>query len=193
MIKKFYFKLKDRIFKISKKWDALSIEEENAISFAVLHINPEPNKYLLGSNSEYTPEWIIAHFNECTNRYPREDQQDDSCDMITKRISENTADVPLILYRGVGDYIYNNMKDNARGTEFDYYEKGFMSTSLVKGHEYRYKKRLRIFVPVGSHVIYLGNVNDEQFNYEVVIQRGAKLKIRSIDQEYINCELLETY
>ena len=38
----------------------------------------------------------------------------------------------------------------------------------------------------------MGNVNDEPEYYEVDVMRGAKLKIISMDDEYINCELLET-
>ena len=70
------------------------------------------------------------------------------------------------------------------------YEKSFLQTSLVKGHESNSQYHLRIQVPAGTQAVYLGNVNDEQFYYEVDIQHGAKLKIVSIDDEYINCILL---
>ncbi len=39
---------------------------------------------------------------------------------------------------------------------------------------------------------YMGNVNYEQEYYEVDVMHGSKLKIISIDDEYINCKLLET-
>ena len=53
--------------------------------------------------------------------------------------------------------------------------------------------RLRIFVPYGTNVIYLGNVNDEEERYyEVDVQYGAKLKIVSMDKTYINCVLIST-
>ena len=71
-------------------------------------------------------------------------------------------------------------------------EKGFMQCSLVKGCESKCNYRLRIFVPKGSQVIYLGNVNNEQYYYEVDIQTGAKLEIVSVDDRYINCKLLGT-
>ena len=38
----------------------------------------------------------------------------------------------------------------------------------------------------------MGNVNCEQHYYEVDIQHGAKLKVISTDNEYINCSLLST-
>ena len=86
------------------------------------------------------------------------------------------------------------MVKNAKDVpDCDLYEKGFLCTSLVKGCEYAYDTRLRIFVPQGSNVVYLGNVNDEQENYEVVVQKGAKLKILSKDQQYLNCLLIGTW
>ena len=74
------------------------------------------------------------------------------------------------------------------------YDEGFLFCSLVKGQEYNYGKgngqKFRIYVPKGSKIVYLGNVNDEQTNYEVVVMRSAKLKIVSIDAVYINCKLI---
>lgn len=46
----------------------------------------------------------------------------------------------------------------------DLLEKGFLAASLVKGCEFQYKKKLRIYVPAGTHAVYQGNVNDEQEN-----------------------------
>lgn len=54
------------------------------------------------------------------------------------------------------------------------------------------KIKLRIKVPAGTKCVYMGNVNDEQWYYEVDIMHSAKLKIISIDKTYINCELLTT-
>ena len=77
-------------------------------------------------------------------------------------------------------------------TDCDLYEKGFLATSLVKGHELNYDIKLRIKVPAGTKCVYMGNVNEEQDFYEVDVMHGSKLKIISMDDEYINCELLET-
>ena len=38
----------------------------------------------------------------------------------------------------------------------------------------------------------MGNVNEEQGYYEVDVMHSSKLKIISMDKEYINCKLLET-
>ena len=85
------------------------------------------------------------------------------------------------------------MVENARNIPgCDFYEKGFLATSLVKGQEINYDIKLRIHVPAGTKCVFMGNVNDEPEYYEVDVMRGAKLKIISMDDEYINCELLET-
>ena len=83
------------------------------------------------------------------------------------------------------------MQENAKNMKgVDLYEKSFLQTSLVKGHESNSQYHLRIYVPKGTQAVYLGNVNDEQFYYEVDIQHGAKLKVVSMDETYINCILL---
>lgn len=46
--------------------------------------------------------------------------------------------------------------------------------------------------PQGTKCVYMGNVNEEQGFYEVDVMHGSKLKIISIDDEYINCQLLAT-
>lgn len=43
-----------------------------------------------------------------------------------------------------------------------------------------------------SMVVYLGNVNEEQDTYEVVIQHGAQLKYISKNKQYIDVELVST-
>lgn len=44
----------------------------------------------------------------------------------------------------------------------DLYEKAFLQTSLVKGHEINACYHLRIYVPEEREAVYLGNVNEEQ-------------------------------
>ena len=72
-------------------------------------------------------------------------------------------------------------------------EKAFLATSFVKGHEINTKIKLRIYLPAGTHAVYMGDVNyEEKTYYEVTVQYDAELKIISIDKEYINCLLLKT-
>lgn len=112
---------------------------------------------------------------------------------IAAMVDEHKTDTDIILYRGVCDHVFKLMQENAKKLpDCDLYEKGFLACSLVKGQELNYKIKLRIYVPAGSKCVYQGNVNDEQGFYEVDIMHSSKLKIESIDSEYINCRLLET-
>ena len=73
----------------------------------------------------------------------------------------------------------------------DLYDVAFMSTSLFK-IEKKYPYYLRIFIPKGTCAYYVGDASDEGDNYEVLVQKGARLKILSKDNQYFNCILLGT-
>lgn len=187
----FYYNIIEIFCNIGKKWDSLSPKEKDAIEFAHKNINPEPIKKITG----FSPEYYLAHYGEVINTRFRNNKIDEDDKKTIKMVAKHKAKVPLVLYRGVHKNIFDQMKENAKNMkDTDLYEKAFLQTSLVKNHE-RYSKdySLRIFVPAGTQAVYLGNVNDEQFNYEVVIQHGAKLKILSKDKKYYNCKLIETY
>ena len=181
----------DKIKHIGASWDKLAPAETDAIKYAHKHINPEPQKMI--DDHHYSPEYCLAHSGESINDRFRENRPTDIDKKIADIVAKTTTDSDLVLYRGVGDYTFDLMIKNAKSQKnCDFYESAFMSCSLLKDHELLYKKRLRVYVPAGSRVIYLGNVNDEQEYYEVVIMRGAKLKIVSADHTYINCRLIET-
>ena len=172
-------------------WDKLAQKKETAIDFAHNNINPEPIRMI--DEYRYSLEYCLAHSGVSLNEHFREGRIDKQDIEISDMVSAHSCKTDLVLYRGVCEDVYNLMIQNASSLKgVDFHEKGYMQCSLVKGHESNYKTKLRIFVPSGSCVIYLGNVNYEQEYYEVDIQHGAKLKIVSIDQNYINCKLLST-
>lgn len=173
-------------------WDRLAPSENNAIDFAHNTINPEPLTEIVTNRPSW--EYCLAHNGEGISNRFREGCPTDEDIKIFDMVSVHSCKNDLVLYRGVCDEVFNQMIRNAYTVKnVNLYDKGFMSCSLVKGHELDcYKTKLRIFVPGGSCVIYLGNVNNEQNYYEVVIQRGAKLRIISIDGTYINCVLIGT-
>lgn len=188
-----FYRIKDMIFKIGASWDQLALDENNASQKAQQYINPEPERQQDNDPYKYTLEYCLAHSGETINNRYRQNRPDDIDIQISDMLSSHTTDKDLILYRGVCDHVYELMLKNAsESTDCDLLEKGFMATSLVKNHELNYKRKLRIFVPAKSHVIYMGNVNYEPNFYEVDVQHGAKLKIISIDKTYINCRLMET-
>ncbi len=186
----YFYRIKSIIHNTGADWDKLAPAIEDAINFAHEYINPEPVVKIDGHDSlEYALAAGGIHIND---RF-RKDQADVNDINIVNMVSTHSCKKDLVLYRGVFEDVYDLMIENAKAlNDIDLFEKGFMQCSIVKGHETNHRTKLRIYVPEGSAVIYLGNVNGEQGSYEVVIQRGAKLKIISADETYINCKLIET-
>lgn len=184
-----YYRIKEAIKHTGADWDQLAPAEETAIEFAHTNINPEPERMI--DVYHYSMEYCLAHNGETLNERFRSDRPDQIDLQIAETVSKQKNKVPLVLYRGVCEYVYQLMKENAKNlSDCDLYEKGFLQCSLIKGHELNASIKLRIYVPTGYPVIYLGNVNDEQYFYEVDIQHGTKLQIISMDHTYINCKVV---
>lgn len=193
MIPTLYYRIKDKMHHIGASWDKLAFNMDDVQDKAHEYINPEPKRTMKDNSLIATPEYVLAHYGESVNGRMRSNRPDETDMDIAEMLSIHTTDIDLILYRGVCEDVYNKMITNAKHfDDCDFFEKGFLATSLIKGHEIKYPTRLRIYVPAGSHVVYMGNVNDELNYYEVDIQHDAKLKIISIDETYINCRLIET-
>ena len=191
MIPTFFLRIKGKFHNIGANWDKLAPTKEQAIEYAHTHINQEPERMI--DANHYSMEYCLAHSGEIVNERYRQNRQDEIDLKIGDMVAEHTTDTDLVLYRGVCDYVYDLMKENAKDIpDCDLYEKGFLATSLVKGHEINSKIKLRIYIPAGTKCVYQGNVNEEQGFYEVDVMHGSKLKIISIDDEYINCKLLAT-
>lgn len=191
---KLFYRIKNIITKTGNSWDSLSPSEEHAIEYAHKYINTEPPRYI-SNTQKYTAAYILARYGTYVNKNLRTNREDQDVTYITKVLSQNSCKKDFVIYRGVYKETFKQMKNAAKKlTHVDLYDKGFLQASLVKGKEStgRYIQ-LRIFIPIGTNVIYLGNVNQEEsLYYEVDVQRGAKLKIISMDKEYLNCILLET-
>ena len=184
------YKIKNIFLKTDKKWEQYSPKEERAIEYAHAFINPEPERK---SKGNYSIPYLLASSGETINERFRYDHITAIDKQIAATVALNQTKTDIVLYRGVSHLVWELMKENAKQIPHcDLYEKGFLSCSLLKGHEIPSKIRLRIFVPAGTPAIYMGNVNYEQKYYEVVINHGAELKIISIDDTYINVELLKT-
>ena len=184
-----YYRIIEKFWHIGNKWDKLSPSEENAIEFAHTNINQEPDRMV--DAHRYSLEYCLAHSGESINERYLNDRPDPIDLQIADMISTHTTKIPIVLYRGVCEDVFRQMRENAKYLDkADLYEKSFLQTSLVKGHESNAQYHLRIYVSEGTQAIYLGNVNYEQHYYEVDLQRGSKLKIVSIDNKYINCRFL---
>ena len=193
-IKDFTYRIKEVIFRYGYNWDLLSPTEKNAKMFAKLNINKEPEMYKDEDYNEFSSEYILAASSMTINNRLRSDDLNYITDNISKDINKYKLKKDIVVYRGVHENVMNLMIKNANNyRNIDYYEKGFLNTSIVKGKEIDCDTKLRIYLPKGTCAFYAGNVNgEEDIYYEVIIQKGAKLKILSKDKEYINCILLET-
>ncbi len=182
---KVYYHILDCFKKIGHKWDQIAPTKETAVAFAHTYINEEPERY---DGHNYSLEYCLAHSGETINERFRNDRAENIDINIEKMVSRYKTKIPIVLYRGVSEDIYQKMLDSAKGIpRVDLHEKAFLQTSLVKGCEIKRKIKLRIYVPAGTEAVYLGNVNDELFYYEIDVQRGMNLRIISMDKDYINC------
>lgn len=186
---KIYYRLKEKFINIGVAWDRLSPTEADAIKFAHKNINSEPRKRI--DVNHFSLEYCLAHSGESINARFRNDEPRDIDLQIADMVAMHGTRVPMVVYRGVCKDVFEQMRKNAESMDgVDLYEKSFLQTSLVKGHETRSQYHLRIYVPKGTQAVYLGNVNDEQHYYEVDIQHGVKLQVVSIDNKYINCMII---
>lgn len=186
------YRIKDKFLNIGQKWDQLAPDQAHAIEFAHTHINPEPLHTPIGTPQP--PEFFLARKGDEINHYYRQDTPKEKYKKISAMMAKHSTDIDLVLYRGICPDVYKSMKRNARKkSNCNLFEKGYLSCSLVKGKEKRAIYHLRIFIPAGTHVTYLGNVNgEENVYYEVAVQHSSKLKVISKDNKYINCLLTET-
>lgn len=164
MVKTLLYRIKGKFQNIGANWDKLAPSKEQAIDYAHNHINQEPQQMI--DVYHFSLEYCLAHSVESVNKHYRQNRQNDSDLQIGDMVSQHTTDTDLVLYRGVCDYVYDLMKENAKNMpDCDLYEKGFLACSLVKGHEINSKTKLRIYVPAGTKCVYMGNVNEEQGFY----------------------------
>lgn len=130
----FYYRFIERVFNIGTAWDKLAPHNENAIDFAHENINEEPERY--AKEGRFSLEYCLAASGETINERYRHDNMEEIDLRIADMVALHTTKVPCILYRGVYEMVFEQMKNNARNMKgVDLYEKAFMSTSLVKGCE----------------------------------------------------------
>ncbi|MDT1956953.1 hypothetical protein MX629_00775 [Carnobacterium divergens] len=189
-MKKLYYKSKEKVFKYGKKWDKLSPIENDAIGFAHKNINAEPQ-----INKCTDTEYVLATSAMTINDRFRSNHNNHLDDAIAKDIGEKYClKNDIVVYRGVSSIPYEKMNEAAKRIRgVDFLEKGFLNTSIVKGKQIEADIQLRIYIPKGTVAFYVGNISyEEAIYYEVIVQVGARLKIVSMDHNYINCKLIET-
>lgn len=191
MFRRRYYLFKDLITETSRKWDNMSVSTTDVVEFAHRSMNPEPNV----KNGEYfSPEYVLAHHGQLINWQLRENNISEESKRIADVIAKNYTKEPIVAYRGINSEVFKLMKKEARRIPgIDFYEKGFLCASLVKGYESKGAVKIRIYLPKESNAIYLGNVNgEEEVFYPIGVQCGAHLKLISCDDYYLNCLLVKT-
>lgn len=122
-----------------------------------------------------------------------------SFDMFQEMMYQYQITEPVILYRGVSEVPFRRMIESAEELNekgVDFYEKGFMSCSLMAEKASPYPVQLIIFCMPFQHMLYVGHALDEQeatgCRYEVILQRGAKLQVILQIGDTYYCRLLGT-
>lgn len=209
-----FLRLKELLYRYGGRWDKLSpdmgeisiesresmsFEEEeqyleNITQYAIKNINTPPKDSQVDNTYKDTPERMICHNGIDYNKNLREGILCDEIFKNSESIRKYKLEVDIVVYRGVTDSVLSHNIESAMGNRhFDLYEKGFLFASLTKstclqGREHN----MRIYLPKGTCAFYSGNVNNESYLQEIVVQRGAKLKILSKDKIYLNCLLINT-
>ena len=104
--------IKDASFGIGAVWDKLALDKDTAVDFAHEHINEEPEQMI--DIYHYSMEYCLAHSGASVNERYRQNRQDEIDLKISEMVAQHTTDTDLVLYRGVCDYVYNLMKENAK-------------------------------------------------------------------------------
>lgn len=177
-------------------WDDLSLNERKIIEYANEYLNPEPPKNIEPHNSfsESTSEFMLAHSGANIYSHMRDLKIfTDSTRKYANDLKKYKTKKDLVVYRGIHDFVFDIMNSSSQPNFL--YDFSFLSCSLLKPHIERRNNLLRIYVPKGSNMVYMGNINNEENRYyEVVIQCNATLKIINPQfDEYINCVLISTF
>lgn len=179
------------ISNIQINWEHYELNATNAHDFAEKYINKEPFKR--NANNSYTSNYYLAHYGEQINNRLRQKRCIKSDLDCIETVAQHSNSEDIVLYTGICNNVYLQfLKEASKLNEpnVDLYNLGFTYCSLVKGHETNTDIHLKIFVPKGTQCVYNGNVNDEAYYFEVVLQAGMKFKILNIGKKYIECLII---
>ena len=177
-------------------WNQYKATPENVELFAHKYLNMDPAAR--NKDGSLTSEKIICSSGSSISDRYRFNENASDLEFITDAIKKYQTSAPVILYRGVSDIPMEKMIEAAKDLDdddVDFYEKGFMSCTLLKETAYDYPVQLVIYVPPYFHVMYAGHLNDEEepiCRYECIIMRGAKLKIMTQKGNTYYCLLKST-
>lgn len=164
-------------------WKQFQASLYNVEEFAQKKLNKEP--VARDENGHETPEKILCSKCDSISDQYRFGSYTDHLEFISDAMRKYKTSEPIILFRGVSGIPMEKMVESAEKLNeegIDFYEKGYMSCSLVPERAKPYKVQLVIYIPPFSNVMYAGHCNDEgepnnECQYECIIGTGAKLRI----------------
>jgi len=156
----------DLLSKEQSEWEnSLTVYDINIIDeYTDTNISSEVNTYLLRGY---------------TNEIPEEDAIAIS-ERLHEIISRNKTKEDFIVYRGVGEKLYNSLKNKDIGDKFLW--KGFTSTSLAERYASWMGQKpdipaLKIIVSKGTEGAYIGRIGSYPGEYEFLINSGTMFEI----------------
>jgi len=192
--KYYYFRLMAILKKnYINEWDQYLISEDGVHEFVHKYINDSPSMY---DENGLTWQYIACTSGSTINDCLRYGGLNNNVARIIKQADEGIAKIQIkkdvVVFRDYTEYNFINAVKCAKNDEdADVLEPSFLQTKLVKTTQKHGNVNLKIYVPMGTNGIYYGDVcGEEKIYFELTFKRKRKLKIVSIDDEYINCILI---
>lgn len=178
------------------KWQQYQANSANVEEFAHEKLNIDPKAR--DEKGCLTAEKLLCSSCSSISDAYRFGRDTSHLEYITEVMKKYKTSAPIILFRGVSDVPMEAMQKAANKLDeedVDFFEKGYMSCSLLKEEASPYKTQLIIYVPPFNHVMYAGHCNDEEEPHcrqECIIARGAKLKTLKQENNTYYCLLKST-
>lgn len=118
----FYYCILGKFHNIGVVWDKIAASEEYAIDFAHENINQEPKRFVNGLH--FSLEYCLAQSGETINERYRHDRPEVIDLRIADMVASHATKVPLVLYRGVCERVFCQMRENAKSMKgVNFYKK----------------------------------------------------------------------
>lgn len=191
-------RLKELFVRNDENWYCHTQTEGLADVFAANWLNDDPPMFEDEENKLYSSAYILSHYFDLENRYIEQcDKEDETIRKLTNDLDECVNGMELYAFLAFDDLNYNFVENRKRAKQRKLpinclYVPGYIVASLVQQVPFKDMAMYRIRIPVGNKVMYLGNADPYGAKHQIAIQKGAVLRIDSIDNHYINCTLVGT-
>lgn len=139
----------------SCKWEKTLTESE------IIALNGYTKNTYVGINQNLRSGSNSSHFQKLAN-------------IISKGLRKFKLKDDIIVFRGV-DYIFEVPIENLKG--HIHHEKGFSSTSVVRGHQFKRNVQMKINVPTYATGAYIAPLSTFKNEYEFLLDKGMEMEI----------------